>query len=120
MAAIDAPEADQLAKDGGFRAAVAFYPACGLKGRFPDGLVPYAPVRIFHGTADEEVSPRRCEALVNASRARGADIDVVLYPGAEHGFDEPSRKRQRKAANAAAKADATAKALAFVADVTRK
>jgi dienelactone hydrolase len=120
MAAKEAPGVGQLTSDSGFRAAVAFYPACGLKGQFPDGLVPYAPVRIFHGTADEEVSPGRCEALVNASQSRKADIEIVLYPDAEHGFDDPGRKRQDKAANVAAKADATAKTLAFVADAMRR
>ena len=30
----------------GFRGALAFYPACGLKGQFEDGVVPYAP-RVF-------------------------------------------------------------------------
>jgi carboxymethylenebutenolidase len=109
-----------LTPRSGFRAALAFYPACGLKRRFPDGLMPYAPVRIFHGTADEEVSPRRCEALVGLSRKRGADIEIALYPNAEHGFDDPGGKRQRVAANAAAKADATAKAMAFVADALKR
>jgi dienelactone hydrolase len=120
MAAQEAPGLGRLTPSSGFRAGLAFYPACGLKGQFPDGLVPYAPVRVFHGTADEEVSPRRCEALVDASRKRNADIEIVLYKDAEHGFDDPGRKQQSEAANAAAKADATAKALAFVADVTGK
>jgi dienelactone hydrolase len=58
----------------GFRAALAFYPACGLKGRFDGGYRPYAPVRVFHGTDDEEVSPRRCGSFVERSRALGGDI----------------------------------------------
>lgn len=120
MAAREAPGLGPLTVSRGFRAALAFYPACGLKGRFPDGLSTYAPVRVFHGTADEEVSARRCETLVNTSRKRGTDIAVTLHPGAEHGFDDPGRKRQGKAANAAAKADATAQALAFVADAFKR
>src|SRR5205085_12357640 len=40
----------------GFVAALAFYPACGLKGAFEDGYKSYAPVRVFMGLADEEVS----------------------------------------------------------------
>src|SRR6266699_2400448 len=35
----------------GFRAALAFYPACGLKGQFDGSYRPYAPVQVFHGTA---------------------------------------------------------------------
>jgi carboxymethylenebutenolidase len=99
----------------GFRAALALYPACGLKGRFEDGYRPYAPVRIFHGTDDEEVSPRRCGALVKKSRALGGDIAIRFYEGATHGFDDPGRKRQRLAANAAAFKDAVARARRFFA-----
>ena len=79
MAAREAPGLGRLAQDNGFRAALALHPACALKGRFPDGLLPYAPVRVFHGTADDEVSARRCAQLVDASRKRGADFEIVLY-----------------------------------------
>ena len=120
MALREAPGLGALTPASGFRAAVAFYPACELKDHFPDGIVPYAPVRVFHGTADEEVSPRRCESLVNLSRKHGADITITLYQDAEHDFDDPGRQRQSDAANAAAKTDATAKSLAFIADVVKK
>src|SRR5262245_22597554 len=53
----------------GFRAALVFYPGCALKHAFDAGYRPYAPVRVFMGSADEEVSPTRCNALVDASRA---------------------------------------------------
>src|SRR5262249_50058575 len=96
-------------------AALVFYPACGLRGRFQDGYRPYAPVRAFHGTADEEVSPRLCGTLVEKSRALGGDIAIRLYAGATHGFDDPGRKRQRLPANAAAFQDAVARALRFFA-----
>jgi dienelactone hydrolase len=120
MSAQDMPGLGKLTPQSGFRAALVFYPACGLKGQFTEGLTPNAPVRVFHGTADEEVSPRRCEDLVKLSRTKGADIEITLYPDAVHGFDDPGRKRQSDAANAFAKADATAKALAFVAKMTGK
>ncbi len=93
-----------------FRAALAFYPACGLKGQFEDGISPYAPVRVLQGDADEEVSPRRCAAFVDRSKAQGGDIDIVLYPGATHDFDDPGRSRQALTANARAKDDAMARA----------
>ena len=89
-----------------FRVALAFYPACGLKGQFEGGIRPYAPVRVMQGDADEEVSPRRCAALVDRSRAQGGDIEIVLYPGATHDFDDPGMLRQGVAANATAKEDA--------------
>lgn len=103
----------------GFRAALAFYPGCGLKGQFADGIKPYAPVRVLHGSADEEVSPRRCADFVAKSRAIGGDIQFQLYPDAAHGFDDPSPSRQSDAANASATRDAIARAIAFFAAVLK-
>jgi dienelactone hydrolase len=101
------------AGEKGFRGALAFYPACRLKGQFDGGIKPGAPVRVFMGAADEEVSPKRCAAFVEKSRAAGGDVSIQLYPGASHGFDDPSVKRASIAANAAAARDATARAIAF-------
>ena len=101
----------------GFRAALAFYPACGLKGQFENGYLPYAPVRVFHGTADEEVSPRRCGELVEKSKAGGGTIEIRFYPGASHGFDDPGSKRQSNEANAVATEDAVQRSLQFFADL---
>jgi carboxymethylenebutenolidase len=100
----------------GFNAALVFYPACRLRGRFDDGYRAYAAVRVFHGTADEEVSYRRCRSLVERSRKLGSDIDITIYPGATHGFDDPGRARQKIPANREAKEDATARALSFFAE----
>jgi dienelactone hydrolase len=97
----------------GFRAALAFYPACGLKGQFENGYLPYAPVQVFHGTADEEVSPRRCGELVEKSKADGGTIEIRFYPGASHSFDDPGSKRQSNEANAAATEDAVQRSLQF-------
>jgi dienelactone hydrolase len=102
-------------KGAGFRAALVFYPACGLKGQFDGGYRPYAPVQVFHGTADEEVSPRRCGELVERSRAEGGTIDIRYYQGATHAFDDPSTKRQSHAANAAATEDAVQRSVQFFA-----
>jgi carboxymethylenebutenolidase len=103
----------------GFVAALAFYPACGLKGAFASGYLPYAPVHVFVGTADEEVSPKRCQTFAAASRQKGGDIAITLYPGATHGFDDPSAKRQRVEANATATKDAVEKATQFLASRPR-
>ena len=113
--AADTPGAAMLGPKTGFRAALAFYPACGLKGRFDDGYRPYAPVRVLQGDADEEVSPKRCARLVDKSRAHGGNIEITLYPGATHDFDDPGRRRQSVEANRAAKADALQRAPAFFA-----
>ncbi|MCC7346078.1 MAG: dienelactone hydrolase family protein [Variibacter sp.] len=97
----------------GFRAAVAFYPACGLKGEFDHGYRPYAPLMVLHGSADEEVSPTRCSAFAQRSRRAGGEVEFWLYPGATHGFDDPGRRRQGVAANAGATRDAIARTQAF-------
>jgi dienelactone hydrolase len=99
----------------GFRAALAFYPACALKGQFDDQYLPYAPVQVFHGMADEEVSPRRCGELVERSQAAGGAIDIRFYRSATHGFDDPGEKRQSNEANAVAAGDAMQRSLQFFA-----
>jgi dienelactone hydrolase len=101
--------------NNGFKAALVFYPGCGLHGRFDGGYKPYAPTRVFMGTADEEVSPKRCKALVDASNAAGGDITIRLYPGATHSFDDPGRKRQKVEANAEATDDAVERTVKFFA-----
>lgn len=100
----------------GFRAALAFYPACGLKGAFKEtGYRPYAPLIVLHGSADEEVSAKRCQTFAQSSRNQGGDIEFWLYPGATHSFDDPGTRRQRVAANAAATNDAIPRAERFFA-----
>jgi dienelactone hydrolase len=103
----------------GFRAGLAFYPACGLKGQFNDGVLPYAPLRVFQGSADEEVSPRRCAEFVEKSRTLGGDVQYRLYPDATHDFDDPSPSRQNNPANTAAMTDAIARATEFIASVLK-
>jgi len=49
-----------------------------------------------------------------AFHRRGQQIDVVLYPGATHGFDDPGRSRQSIAGNRFALEDALKRAIAFV------
>jgi carboxymethylenebutenolidase len=66
------------------------------------------------GSDDEEVSPARCQEVAQRSIAAGSKIDVVLYPGATHDFDDPGRRRQSVSANSAALQDAMARAIAVV------
>jgi dienelactone hydrolase len=108
-----------LAASGGFRAAVAFYPGCGLEDRFRDGYAAYAPVRVLIGTADEEVSPEACELLVEDSRRSGNDVAITVYPNATHDFDDPGRKRQSVPANVAAFNDSMTKSAAFMGQYLR-
>jgi carboxymethylenebutenolidase len=113
------PARATLPPQGGFRGALAFYPACALKGQFDDGLVPYAPVRMLIGTADEEVSPAVCAELTARSRARSGDLAITLYSGATHDFDDPGVNRRGRYANAIAWQDAAGRAIAFFARLLR-
>ena len=98
----------------GFRAGIALYPGCGLQGRFRrQGYKTYAPVEVFIGTADEEVSHDSCQALTTASAAAGSPIVFHSYEGASHTFDDPGRRRQSVPANAAATADVRRRAERF-------
>ncbi|SKB37734.1 dienelactone hydrolase family protein [Sphingopyxis flava] len=100
----------------GFRAGVALYPGCGLKRRFAKGgYRPYNPVRVFVGTADEEISPALCEKLVSRSRKMGGDIELTTFKGATHSYDTPTKRRQSVQANAEAKAATETDILVFLA-----
>jgi dienelactone hydrolase len=112
---VTAPGISQPTPATGFRAGLVFYPACGLKGQFTDGIKSYAPVRVFHGSADEEVSPRHCADLVAKSQSIGGDVQFQLYPGATHDFDDPNPSHQDVPANAQALRDAIPRAIAFFA-----
>ena len=107
-----AADAQRLAGTGGFRAALVFYAGCGLRGHFDaQGYRPYATVLAFHGTGDEETSPKLCQRFVERSRELGSDITLKLYPGASHGFDDPGRQKVSANRNASADARASSEAL---------
>lgn len=108
-----------LAPKDGFKGAVAFYPACGLHDRFASGFHPYAPLRLFSGDADEEVSAKRCAALVQAARP-GSDLAIQIYEGATHDFDDPGRKRQGVPENRVARDHAVLSSLAFMRVLSRR
>jgi carboxymethylenebutenolidase len=111
-----APAPPALTPASGFRAALAFYPGCGLHDALKGTpLRPTAPTLVLHGMADEEVSYKRCQELVQRSRAAGGPIDIKLYPGAAHNFDSPAQSVQKRDANAIATEDAIAVSLKFFA-----
>lgn len=96
----------------GFRAALALYPGCGME-RVKSRYVPYAPLLMLLASADDEVSPATCEALAARTRAAGAPLELVVYDGAEHSFDDPSPAKQSRDANRRATDDAMARAERF-------
>src|SRR6266481_3975631 len=104
----------QAAKPSGFRAALAFYPGCGREALLKNAVATTAPIAMFLGSEDEEVSPTICQHVADRSRESGTTIDVTLYPGATHDFDDPGEKRQSVPGNVDAKADAMKRAIAVV------
>jgi len=75
-----------------FRSAVAFYPAC----RRLDTTAWSArvPTLILIGALDDWSSAPECERMVAGARGRSARASIVVYPGALHDFDHPSRPAQ--------------------------
>jgi carboxymethylenebutenolidase len=65
------------------------------------------------GSADEEVSPERCQKWAAKANNSGSTIQVILYEGAEHNFDDPSAKKQANPANHKATEDAMRRAEDF-------
>lgn len=110
--------AGAMSPQNGFRAALALYPGCAAQAGH--GWMPYAPLVMMVGSADEEVSPRTCRRLAEeveraAKRGTAAQpaFEFVWYEGAQHSFDDPGRARQSVPANAAATRDALQRAEAW-------
>jgi dienelactone hydrolase len=98
----------------GFRAGLAFYPGCGEAALLEPAVSTNVRIAMFLAEDDAEVPPDRCMQFADRSRAAGTRIDVKLYRGATHDFDDPGERRQSVSDNQAAKADAMAKAIAIV------
>jgi dienelactone hydrolase len=97
----ETPGLDHPTAQTGFRAALAEYPGCGMdavKGEWR----PYAPVLMLLGSADEEVSPKRCETFAKKAQKSGGPLEYHVFDGAEHNYDDPGDKKQSNPANATA------------------
>ncbi|WP_312016676.1 dienelactone hydrolase family protein [Bradyrhizobium sp. BR 10261] len=110
----DNQQGNQRGNQAGYRGAIAFYPGCGPSALLASKISNTAPIAMFLGADDEEVSPVRCLRFADRSRQAGSPIDVTVYAGATHGFDEPSSRRQSTPGNQAALDDALVKAIATV------
>jgi carboxymethylenebutenolidase len=104
----------QGAQTTGYRGALVFYPGCGQSALLAPTISSTTPIALFLGSDDEEVSPLICQHVAERSQQAGSRIDVTLYPGATHDFDEPSSRRQSVPANQAAMDDALVKAIGIV------
>jgi carboxymethylenebutenolidase len=97
-------EMEQATPETGFRAALAEYPGCGMDAVKED-YKPYAHLLLTVGTADEEVSATVCETFAKRAKQRGADLEVVVFEGAEHNYDDPSKKKRSNPADEKATAE---------------
>lgn len=104
----------QGAQTAGYRGALVIYPGCGSKALLQPTVTTTTPIAMFLGANDEEVSPTFCQQMADRSRQAGTAIDVTVYPGATHDFDDPGARRQSVSANRAALGDVQPKALATV------
>jgi dienelactone hydrolase len=68
--------------DTKFAIHLLFYPSCSEYAKTTG-----APIRIFLGTNDAYNTLEGCQYNVAALQSTGADVDMTVYEGAEHGFD---------------------------------
>jgi dienelactone hydrolase len=100
-----------LTPESGFRAALAEYPGCGMdaiKGTYRA----YAPLLMMIASADEEVSPKICEAFARRAKPQG-NLESIVFEGAEHNFDDPGKTKQSNPANRSATEEAMRRAESF-------
>jgi carboxymethylenebutenolidase len=95
-----------------FRAALVFYPGCGTKALLSPDFQADAPLWAFLGSDDDEVSPAACEKVLRG--AMGGPVQVTVFAGATHDFDDPGIARQSVAGNRAARDDAMERAAALL------
>jgi dienelactone hydrolase len=101
--------------DLAFRVAVAFYPWCGVAGDMA------VPTLIMIGALDDWTPARDCERMMATRTGDGAPVELVVYPGAHHSFDNPALGAGQRLFghwlqyDAAAAEDARARTRAFLA-----
>jgi len=77
-----------LGKDGPrFSAYAMFYGGCAVE--FDDFRVEGSPVLIMMGELDESMSIPACENFQARLQALGVDVELIVYEGAGHGWDNP-------------------------------
>jgi len=71
-----------------FAAYIPFYPDCSTS-YIDDTDVAQAPIRIFHGIADDYNPVASCKAYLARLKSAGRDIELTEYADGQHGFDTP-------------------------------
>jgi dienelactone hydrolase len=69
-----------------FAAHIGLYTPCNVQYR-DDDKVTGAPIRLFHGIADDYVSIAPCRAYVDRLKSAGANVTLSEYPDAFHAYD---------------------------------
>ena len=93
----DGGSAAVLSAKGGlednFRAIASYYPDCGklLAGV---GYVYKSPIIVFVGERDDWTPPAECIKSKSPGVVTGAEFEVISYPNAYHGFDQPRPMRK--------------------------
>ena len=96
MSLVNGPSLERQARRGvtlptpGIRAAVAVYPG-GCTSFMQEQVI--RPLLVLIGDADDWITARGCADMVAAMRARGAQAEIVTYPGAYHYFDVVGQPR---------------------------
>lgn len=90
-----AMDAGTFINDARFKAAVAFYPGCGLSNAFggvqKSTWKPYAPFVILQGSADTVADPIACTNRVAVAGQLGAaSVTINIFENAQHRFDGAS------------------------------
>jgi dienelactone hydrolase len=73
-----------------FAAHLAFYPAGCIIRLADEERTGDAPIRIFHGAADDWTLVGPCKAYVERLREAGKDATLIEYADAHHSFDNPA------------------------------
>jgi dienelactone hydrolase len=92
MAAMNTKRKELHIKDDlRFRAHYALYPGCVL--HYYDNTTTGAPITLFLGEKDNYTSAETCVTLANELKAKGANIQTIIYKDTGHGWDIPGVAR---------------------------
>jgi dienelactone hydrolase len=69
-----------------FAAHIGLYTPCNVQYR-DDDKVTSAPIRLFHGIADDYVAIAPCRSYVERLKRAGANVTLTEYPDAQHAYD---------------------------------